>query len=95
MTRTHFLVAFVASIPVAFFLLLLAAWVTDGSSPTQGKGALFEMALVFPMIFAAKAGLDRSSALFVAFAAYLVVVFACLVWYIVRRNSASRDGPKL
>ena len=76
-TRAHLPLVFIVSIAAAAVLLLPAAWVTGGSySPAKSVGPLSALVLVLPMVFAVKTGLDRSSALSIAFATYFVLIFA-------------------
>lgn len=83
MTRGHYVVAIAVSAIAAFLLLFLVAWMTGGAySPVHVRW--FDLALVFPLVIAAKVGFDRMGSLAIAFFTYFAMIFACVRWYIVK-----------
>lgn len=93
MSRTHFLVALLASALVALLPLALVAWMTSGSwSPTRFR--LADLALVLPMLGAAKLGLGQIAGLLLSFLAYWAIAFGLLAWYIKSTGLELRQKDK-
>jgi len=64
---------------------MLVAWMTSGSwSPSRVR--FLDLALVLPMLVAAKLDLGRNPGLGACFLTYWVIAFALLAWYIRSTN---------
>jgi hypothetical protein len=85
MKISHFIVATAVSSVVALLMLLIVAWITGGAYSSNKVGVI-DLALVLPMLIAAKLGLDRLGALATAFLTYFALIFAYITWYILRGN---------
>ena len=85
MGRAQFVLVLFVSALVALLPLMLVAWMTSGSwSPSHVR--FLDLALVLPMLLAAKLDLGRIPGLGACFLTYWIIAFALLAWYIRSTN---------
>jgi hypothetical protein len=86
MARSQLIFAAVASCLAALLLVALVAWLTSSSSWSASRIPWLDLGLILPLLVAEKAGLERVTALVVAFLTYWLVVLGAVTWYI-KRNA--------
>jgi hypothetical protein len=88
-SRKQFVLVLFVSALAALLPFMLVAWMTSGAWSARSV-RLEVLALVFPMVLAAKLDLGRIPGLVACFLTYWVIAFELLAWYVRRTNLETR-----